>query len=121
MPTILLSVLITVRLLMPPGICICQWSSPAARLLIAACGQELPVKDLPDDDDHHPGCPACFLAIGMGVAPPSGPGPIELPLTGLTCGETSVSITSSNDLFPLPEAIPLPAAPLYVEQCALIV
>ena len=121
MPTILLSVLITVRLLMPPGICVCKLSSPAARLFMAACGEELPERDLPDDDDHHPGCPACFLAVGMGVAPPSGPGTIDLPLTGTIFVDAVASVSYLIGLQLPPEPIPLAAAPLYVSQCALTV
>ncbi len=121
MPTILLSLLITARLLMPPGICVCKLSPPAARLLLAVCGKALPVQELPDDDDHHPGCPACFLAVGMGVAPPSGPGQIDLPLTGTLSTDSAISFPSVSDILPPPEPIPLAAAPLYVSQCALTV
>jgi hypothetical protein len=81
--SLLLSLLIVLRLLMPPGICVCKLSCPASRLLAAVCGSELPT--LPGDeadDDHNPGCPACYLAQGLGVAPPSGPGPLFLTLTG---------------------------------------
>jgi hypothetical protein len=121
MPTTLLSVLITVRLLLPPGICICQWSSPAARLLIAVCGQDSPVQDLPDDDDHNPGCPASYLAVGMGVAPPAGPGLIELPLSGFTSNQDTAAFSSPSEPILRDHAVDLPSAPLYVEQCALIV
>jgi len=67
-------VLIAIRLLMPPGICVCQWSSPAARLLIALVQseREVPVED-DRDDDHAPGCPASPLAVGMGVKPSAEP------------------------------------------------
>lgn len=71
----LLMVLITLRLLMPPGICACKWSSPAGRLLVALLQSQRAVPDSEerDDDDHAPGCPASPLAAGMGVKPPSEP------------------------------------------------
>lgn len=72
----LLMVLIVLRLLMPPGICACKWTSPAARLLISLlpCDRQIPVEQpRENDDDHDPGCPASPLAAGMGVAPPCDP------------------------------------------------
>jgi hypothetical protein len=72
----LLMVLIGLRLLMPPGICACKWSSPAARLLLAlVCSdRQLPVEQSRhSDDDHDAGCPASPLSAGMGVAPPCQP------------------------------------------------
>ncbi len=72
----LLMVLIVLRLLMPPGICACQWSSPAARMLLALTQSDRQVPSEPqrdDEDDHDAGCPASPLSVGMGVAPPSDP------------------------------------------------
>ncbi len=71
----ILMVLITLRLLMPPGICACKWSSPAGRLLAALTHSErsIPIEEDRDDDDHDAGCPASPLAAGMGVKPPSEP------------------------------------------------
>jgi hypothetical protein len=69
-------VLIALRLLMPPGICACKWSSPAARLLVALAQSERDIpssNDSGDEDDDAPGCPASPLAVGMGVKPPSEP------------------------------------------------
>jgi len=72
-----LMVLIVVRLMMPPGICACKWSSPAARLLIALMqsDRQIPVQQERDnnDDDHDAGCPASPLSAGMGIAPPCEP------------------------------------------------
>jgi|GEM_PF-3078560 hypothetical protein len=68
----LLMVLVGLRLLMPPGICACQWSSPAARLLIALTQSDRQIPTAPQrdaDDDHDPGCPASPLAVGMGIVP----------------------------------------------------
>jgi hypothetical protein len=119
--TLLLSVLITLRLLMPPGICVCKLSTPASRLLAAACGSELPaIPTEESDDDHDPGCPASYLSQGLGVAPPSGPGLIFLTLTGSVESILPVvHLVLPSDLLPTFSAPPS-SPPLYVEQCALI-
>ncbi len=74
-PRTILMVLITIRLLMPPGICVCKWNSPAARFLVALLNtdREVPVEEDREDDDHAPGCPASPLAVGMGVKPSAEP------------------------------------------------
>lgn len=71
----ILMVLMALRLLMPPGICACKWSSPAARLLVALLQnqRQVPAEQEREDDDHAPGCPASPLAVGMGVKPPCEP------------------------------------------------
>jgi hypothetical protein len=128
MRRLLLSVLITLRLLMPPGICVCKLSSPAARYLAAAWGARLPPPPPPPthtDDDHAPGCPASSLAEGLGVAPPSGPGPI---LALLLSGVAWLPDPDADSLLPAlltellaPPDLPfMAAAPLYVEHCALL-
>src|SRR3954453_1366552 len=67
--------LMVVRLLMPPGLCICQQTGGGAIRLLAPAGTEFPPE--PEHDDHHPGCPASFLSLGLGVLP-AGPGPLDL-------------------------------------------
>jgi hypothetical protein len=122
MPTLLLSSLMVLRLLMPPGICVCKLSSPVLRLLAVVQDKALPPEPVQeDDDDHNPGCPASFLSVGMGVAPPSGPGPLDLQRTGWLIAHTVPLPASSTDLLSPPYDIPIPEAPLYVTQCALIV
>ena len=71
-----LFVLLTIRLLLPPGICVCQWHSPAARMLVHFFGGTKEVPPPPpveNEDDHEPGCPASKLAAGMGLRPASPP------------------------------------------------
>lgn len=68
----ILLVLLTIRLLMPPGICICQLTSTASNYLANVLGTETPAP-IEEDDDHAPGCPASILSTGMGVSPPAGP------------------------------------------------
>jgi hypothetical protein len=75
----ILFVLLTIRLMLPPGICVCQWHSPAARLVVGLLntGKEVPPSPpVENEDDHEPGCPASKLAAGMGLRPAS---PAQLP------------------------------------------
>jgi hypothetical protein len=72
----ILFVLLTIRLLLPPGICVCQWHSPAARYLASLfnTGKEIPPPPpAENEDDHEPGCPASKLAAGMGLRPATQP------------------------------------------------
>jgi hypothetical protein len=120
MPALLLSLLIALRLLMPPGLCICKLSSPVLRAIAITRGQEPPAPPSPaDDDDHHPGCPASFLSVGMGVAPPPGPGPLVLPLTGAVSIDDPLTLCSCCDPVPPSDGVPIAAQPLYVAHCAL--
>jgi hypothetical protein len=61
-------ILITLRLLMPPGICVCQAASPAGKMLANLLHNDAPQPD-PFDDDHNPGCPASIFSSGLGVFP----------------------------------------------------
>jgi hypothetical protein len=120
----LLMVLIVLRLLMPPGICACQWSSPAARFLIALTqgDRQIPVEHQRDnEDDHDAGCPASPLAAGMGVAPPWDPflppglaiEPVVPPQTALLfCSGPTEPVESTH--------LSGPAIPLYVTIRALL-
>jgi hypothetical protein len=69
----ILMILMALRLLLPPGICVCKWNAPAARLLVALLDndRQVPSEEEREDDDHAPGCPASPLAVGMGIQPPS--------------------------------------------------
>ena len=121
----ILFVLLGLRLLMPPGICACKLSSPAAKLLAAALGGtpvSLPGDSSEDDLDHSPGCPASDLAQGMGVAPPSGPGTLDLapaPHPDLAPAPLFASLS--------PAAVPAEPFfgalddPLFLTHCALLI
>jgi hypothetical protein len=118
-PALVVSVLVAVRLLMPPGLCICKLSSPVLRAIAVARSQEPPPPPSEAEDDHHPGCPASFLSVGMGVAPPPGPGPIVLPLTGVASVADAPALSISSDPVPPSFGVPIPAPPLFVAHCAL--
>jgi hypothetical protein len=120
----ILLVLLTVRLLMPPGICACTWSSPAGRLLadFLKTGKEVPLPPLEneDRDDHAPGCPASPLAAGMGVKPSSEPPPCPaLSLERPPVFEEVPAVSPLLASAPEPVSWP-PEEGLYLTLCALL-
>ena len=119
----LLMALIVLRLLMPPGICACQWSSPAARLLLAFTKSDrlIPMEQPRDnDDDHDAGCPASPLAVGMGVAPPCEP----LFPPALSYDAPPLPPTMLFDPVSIGPVVSVhindPSIPLYLTVCALL-
>jgi hypothetical protein len=116
--TRVLFILLTLRLLVPPGMCLCKLSSPASRLLASVLGNDLPPPEgETDDHHHHDGCPASPLSTAMGLRP-DGPGPIEMPLIGmLTALHEAVSAATVSLLDLLLCDTPCP--PLCVSCCAL--
>jgi hypothetical protein len=61
----ILFVLMTLRLLAPPGICLCKSTGPIMLWL----GSEPVTEEPTRDEDHEPGCPASPLSAGMYVKP----------------------------------------------------
>jgi hypothetical protein len=116
---LILFVLLTLRLLMPPGICVCKLSSPAARLLAQVLGNELPAPPTETDhDDHDDGCPAGPLKEALGLRP-AGPGPIELPFVALLPVLPDAVLPASSTA-PLERFLCIsPLPPLCVSHCAL--
>jgi hypothetical protein len=119
-PTRVLLVLITLRLLLPPGICICNLSSPAAYLLSRALGGEPPAPEPDHHDDHHSGCPSSYLSLGMGVQP-AAPGldadpALPAPVVELPAGDTPATVAR----LPAHSHFLAAAPPLYVCHCALL-
>jgi hypothetical protein len=74
-----------VRLLLPPGICICQSGAPLARLIAALLGPVVPPAEAEDEEDHDPGCPKSKLSAGMGLRPP-----VVLPAPPAACADGPV-------------------------------
>lgn len=118
-PTRILLVLIGLRLLLPPGICVCKLSSPVARLAVRILGGEMPPA-APEGDDHHPGCPASMLALGLGVKPvaPS-VDPPDAPSIAPLLPSTPAPLVGF-EAAPPAHAVIFSAAPLYVSHCALL-
>ncbi len=67
-----LLLVLLLRLLLPPGICLCHDNSPATRLVLSLLdpSRPLPPAAPVEDDDHDPGCPGSVLATGMGLKLP---------------------------------------------------
>jgi hypothetical protein len=63
----ILYLLIFVRVMAPPGICLCKLTAPLAYSL---SGQPVPAQPAEPDNDHEPGCPASPLAAAMGLRAP---------------------------------------------------
>ena len=121
----ILIALMALRLLMPPGICACKLSSPAARLLADFLALTKPLPPAPpadaEDDDHAPGCPASPLAVAMGLKPASHPIlPPDLALERPPALEEAELAFCSHS--PVPEvACCLAQEPLYLTLCALLI
>jgi hypothetical protein len=116
----------TVRLLLPPGICVCKLTSPAARHLAALLGGDAPAPTPveEDDDDHAPGCPASPLAAGMGVSPPSGPSSPDLDPGHLALGLVIPPALLFAPPGPCDRPLPHPKPsidPIYLTVCALLI
>lgn len=125
--TKILFVLVTLRMLMPPGICACKLSSPAARFVqtfLETGRLTLPPLERDDieDDDHSPGCPASFLATGMGVHPPVEP-VILTPLPALDRPPVFLAVEGPVEvaLQPVETLAHPPDDPLYLTLCALVI
>lgn len=123
----ILVVLVTLRMLMPPGICACKLSSPTARFVetfLKTGRLVLPPMEREDaqDDDHTPGCPASFLATGMGVHPPVEP-VILTPLLALDRPPVFLPVEALLDatLQPVETLTHPPDDPLYLTLCALVI
>jgi hypothetical protein len=115
-----LFVLVTLRLLVPPGVCLCKLSSPAARVLADLLGREAPAPEPEEDEDHAAGCPASKVSEGLGVRPAPAPAQPDLAL-----GQGVVDRSSPPAGLAPPEAQPAPAfaappeTPLFLMLCAL--
>jgi hypothetical protein len=121
----ILFVLMALRLLMPPGICACKLSSPAARLLADFFQTGRPLQPVPppdaEDDDHNPGCPASPLAVAMGLKPASHPilPPDLAPEPSPALEEAEPVLVPDS---PAAELACGPAqGPLYLTLCALLI
>jgi hypothetical protein len=120
----ILFVLLTIRLLLPPGICVCQWHSPAARFVVGLLntGKEVPPPPPAEkEDDHEPGCPASKLAAGMGLRPasqPPMPPSASLELVFLSAQFPSSSTVRSDGGLPIRRPS---TSDLYLTVCALLI
>ncbi len=98
-PRLLLLILLTMRLMVPPGICLCQLAGEAHH------------------DGHDDGCPSSPLAAAMGLKPAAPE--IDLPSAALDTPSGPLPFSSR----PLPVArLAFPTAPpAYLSGCALLI
>ncbi len=121
-PSQILVLLIIARILVPPCMCLCKLEAPAARAVAWVFGTDAP--DLPheeDDHDHHPGCPASYLSLGLGLKPMpfEEPEPPFLSLPSYTPSLPAMTTLLAPDSI---RSTSFPAdPPLYVSYCALTV
>jgi hypothetical protein len=117
-----LCVLIFVRVMLPPGICVCKLSGLPARLAANFFGdEELPLPPEADDDDHDAGCPASPLSSALGLKP------AHVPQHAIAFVSPSLDLTADapallpwDELPPLPLAWP-PEAHLYLTHCSFLI
>ena len=69
----ILYLLLFVRLMAPPGICLCKLSAPAVAFL---SGTPIPSENQAPDEDHAPGCPCSPLCAAMGLRAPTEAAPL---------------------------------------------
>jgi hypothetical protein len=113
-----LLVLLTWRLLLPPGVCLCQFIHPAASLLARLLGNEPPAPE-PEEEGHLAGCPASKLGPGLRAQPADPPAPPAPAFDSPALAGGSP--TPSAALTPLPDhAVSPGTAPLYVILCAFL-
>jgi hypothetical protein len=113
-------VLIGVRLLVPPCVCLCQLTAPAARFVAGLLGGDLPPPEPEDPDHHHDGCPASKLSVGLGV-PPASCQPCIAPCVAVLDRHP----TRPSEIDPLFATFSLaadpPRPPLCLTLCALLI
>jgi hypothetical protein len=116
-----LLILVLLRLLAPPGICLCKLTAPASDSLAGAIRGE-PPPPLPNepDDDHAPGCPASCLSQGMWVKPPVPALPPDLALAWLPTPDTLPSACPAPAEEVEGTALPPPDSPRFLTLCTLL-
>jgi hypothetical protein len=118
----LLCVLIVVRVLCPPGVCVCKLSTrPVGVLANLFTGTEVPPLPPEEEDDHDPGCPCSPLSTALGLRPS------DVPLHAVVFVAPSFDlapyalILSPFDTAPrLPLAWPAEAH-LYLTHCSILI
>jgi hypothetical protein len=106
--------MMTLRLLMPPGVCACKLGGPAGRMLaglLNAQPADSPVEP-EENEDHDPGCPASRLAAGMGLVPASVLLLLDIPATDAALWTPTPVLTPPPDsegvvAFAIPPADPI--------------
>jgi hypothetical protein len=117
----LLVLLIIARILVPPCMCLCKLEARASRAVAWVLGaDDTPPPHEEQDHDHHPGCPASYLSLGLGLKPLPfvEPVPPVLSLPSYTPSLDAATLVLAVST----HALGFPAdPPLYVSHCALTV
>jgi hypothetical protein len=114
----MLLAVLTWRLLLPPGVCLCQLIYPAAGVLARLLGNEPPAPEPEDESHHQHGCPASRLGPSLRPQPPQPPAPPGLSLDGPVLADLLAAAPAEQ---PLPSDHPFltAPAPLFLTLCAL--
>jgi hypothetical protein len=114
-----LLLVLTWRLLLPPGLCLCQFIHPAAALLARVLGNEPPAPE-PEEAGHLAGCPASKLGPGL-RAPQADPPEAPAPALG-SPAVADCPLAPSVVLPSLPDRALMPGtSPLYLILCAFLI
>jgi hypothetical protein len=113
-----LLVVLTWRLLLPPGVCLCQFIHPAAVLLARVLGHEAPAPE-PEEHGHLAGCPVAKLGPGLRAQPADPPTPPALSFDAPTL-PTCPSAPSPSSAPLADDDVAAGTTPLYVTLCAFL-
>jgi hypothetical protein len=114
-----LLLLLTWRLLLPPGVCLCQFIRPAAALLARVLGHEPPAPE-PEEDGHLAGCPASRLGPSLRAQPADPPSPPAPAFDSLALANGSPPPSIALPLLPDHPRL-TGTAPLHVILCAFLI
>jgi hypothetical protein len=114
-----LLVLLTWRLLLPPGVCLCQLGHPAAVLLARLLGNEPPAPEPEDDNHHQHGCPASRLGPSLRPQPPEPPAPPAVALVGAGLGPCPAAPAEYSPV--VDQGPPTGTIPLFLRLCAFLI
>jgi hypothetical protein len=117
----MLCVLICVRVLCPPDVCLCASSAVPARALafLFQTGKDVPPPPHEHDDDHDAGCPCSPLDTGLGLRPSHVQHAIAFVVPSLDATKTLL-LSVSYQTQPVPLAWPSDAY-LYLTQCCILI
>jgi hypothetical protein len=117
----ILNLLIVVRLLVPPGVCVCDLPCLAAALpgVVLQCDEDAPPEH--EHDEHAPGCPCSPLSAVLGLRPSPAPPPaVAAVALSPDLAADAPPLSAHDEPRPLSGARPA-ESPLYLTHCSLLV
>jgi hypothetical protein len=118
--TRLLVVFMALRVLAPPGVCLCELTQPVERLLADAFGGPRPPAHC-DEEDPLFGCTLCQLPPGVEakhVPAPPPPSAASEPLAPLASASSPAHDSSLDSSLP---TLPPAGRALYISHCAIVI